>query len=110
MRVLLATDGSDDASTATAWLARFPIPANSHLRVVSAVSIPPSALDLPTVREFEASLRESARQTAEAARTALAHRRTLRAHLREERAFQRALAGAPTLESAHEIVALSARR
>jgi hypothetical protein len=43
-------------------------------------------------------------------RTALAHRRTLRAHLREERAFQRALAGAPTLESAHEIVALSAHR
>jgi nucleotide-binding universal stress UspA family protein len=74
MRVLLATDGSEDASTATAWLARFPIPANSHLRVVSAVSIPPSALDLPTVREFEASLRESARQTAETARTALAHR------------------------------------
>ena len=74
MRVLLTTDGSDDASTATAWLARFPIPANSHLRVVSAVSTPPSALDLPTVREFEASLRESARQTAEAARTALAHR------------------------------------
>ena len=74
MRVLLATDGSEDSSTATAWLARFPIPANSHLRVVSAVSIPPSALDLPTVREFEASLREAARQTAEAARTALAHR------------------------------------
>ena len=74
MRVLLATDGSEDASTATAWLARFPIPANSHLRVVSAVSIPPSALDLPTVREFEASLREAAQQTAETARTALAHR------------------------------------
>ena len=43
-------------------------------------------------------------------RTALAHRRTFRAHLREERALQRALAGAPTLESAHEIVALIARR
>jgi len=74
MRIVLATDGSEDASTATAWLARFPIPANSHLRVVSAVSIPPSALDLPTVREFEASLREAARQTAETARTTLAHR------------------------------------
>ena len=52
----------------------FPLPANSHLRVVSAVSIPPSALDVPTVRDFEASLREAARQTAEAARAALAHR------------------------------------
>jgi hypothetical protein len=43
-------------------------------------------------------------------RTVLAHRRTLRAHLREERALRRALAGAPTLESAHEIAALSSRR
>ena len=74
MRVLLATDGSEDAHNATAWLARFPLPANSRLRVVSVVSIPPSALDVPPVREFEASLREAARQAAEAARTALAHR------------------------------------
>lgn len=74
MRILLATDGSEDASMATAWLAGFPIPTNSLLRVVSAVSIPPSALDLPTVREFEASLRGAARQTAETARAALAHR------------------------------------
>jgi nucleotide-binding universal stress UspA family protein len=74
MRVLLATDGSEDARNATAWLAQFPLPTDSRLRVVSAVSIPPSALDIPTVREFEASLRAAARQTAETARTALAHR------------------------------------
>ena len=74
MRVLLATDGSEDAHNATAWLARFPLPANSRLRIVSVVNIPPSALDIPPVREFEASLREAARQAAEAARTALAHR------------------------------------
>jgi len=74
MRIVLATDGSEDASTATAWLGRFPVPAKSHLLVVSAANIPPSALDLPTVREFNASLREAARQTAETARTALAHR------------------------------------
>jgi hypothetical protein len=43
-------------------------------------------------------------------RTALARRRTLRAHLREERALQRALGAAPTLDSAHEIAALIARR
>jgi nucleotide-binding universal stress UspA family protein len=74
MRVLLATDGSEDARTATAWLAQFPLPTDSRLRVVSAVSIPPSALDIPTVREFEASLREAARHAAEAAHTTLAHR------------------------------------
>ena len=74
MRVLLATDGSEDARTATAYLARLPLPAGSRLRVVSVVSIPPSALDVPTVREFQASLRDAARQTAEAARAALGPR------------------------------------
>jgi hypothetical protein len=43
-------------------------------------------------------------------RTTLARHRSLRAHLREERALQRALAAAPTVESAHEIAALTARR
>ncbi|HET6391195.1 MAG TPA: hypothetical protein VFG13_00095 [Blastococcus sp.] len=39
-----------------------------------------------------------------------ASRRDARRHLREERALARALASAPTVESAHEIAALSARR
>ena len=43
-------------------------------------------------------------------RIALARRRSVRAHLREERALRRAVAAAPTLESAHEIASLSARR
>ncbi|WP_346618677.1 hypothetical protein [Blastococcus montanus] len=43
-------------------------------------------------------------------RTALARRHALRAHLRQERALARAFAAAPTLESAHEIAALGARR
>ena len=43
-------------------------------------------------------------------RTALASARTTRARRRDERDIQRALAAAPTLESAHEIVALAARR
>ena len=43
-------------------------------------------------------------------RTALARRRSARALHRDERAFEHALATAPTLESAHEIVALAARR
>ena len=42
-------------------------------------------------------------------RTALSRHRAVRAHLREERALQRALAAAPTVESAHEISALMAR-
>ena len=74
MRVLLATDGSDDAGTATNWLAQFPLPPGSRLRVVHAISIPPSAIDAPPVREFQQSLRDEGRRTAEAARTALGGR------------------------------------
>jgi hypothetical protein len=43
-------------------------------------------------------------------RTLLRARRAARAHLRDERALAEAIAAAPTVESAHEIVALSARR
>jgi len=42
--------------------------------------------------------------------TALVRSRTARTRRRQERALARALAAAPTLESAHEIVTLSARR
>ncbi|WP_448639099.1 hypothetical protein [Geodermatophilus sp. URMC 63] len=43
-------------------------------------------------------------------RTALTHARATRARRRDDREIARALAAAPTLESAHEIVALAARR
>lgn len=43
-------------------------------------------------------------------RTTITRHRSARAHLREERALARALSRAPTVESAHEIAALSARR
>jgi hypothetical protein len=43
-------------------------------------------------------------------RTRLDRHRSLRAHLRQDRALARAVATAPTLESAHEIAALAARR
>jgi hypothetical protein len=43
-------------------------------------------------------------------RTTLARRRSLRSQHREERALLRAIAAAPTVESAHEIVALAAHR
>ena len=72
MRVLLATDGSEDARTAGAWLTQLPLPAGSRLRVVCAVSIPPSALDVPPVRDFVASLRAEAKRDAETARAELA--------------------------------------
>jgi hypothetical protein len=43
-------------------------------------------------------------------RTAISQHRSIRAHLRQERALERALLSAPTVEAAHEIAALAARR
>ena len=43
-------------------------------------------------------------------RTTLARRSDTRSRLREERALQRALAAAPTVESAHEIATIATRR
>jgi hypothetical protein len=43
-------------------------------------------------------------------RTTINQRRSARAQLREERALLRALSMAPTVESAHEIASLFARR
>ena len=43
-------------------------------------------------------------------RTIVAERRRTRARLREDRAFERLLARAPTVESAHELRSLSTRR
>jgi hypothetical protein len=42
--------------------------------------------------------------------TVLSRHRALRAHLRDDRAFARAVAAAPTLESAHELAAQATRR
>ena len=43
-------------------------------------------------------------------RTTIAEHRRTRARLREDRAFERLLARAPTVDSAHELRALSTRR
>lgn len=74
MRMLLATDGSEDARVAVDWLATFPLPPASRLWVVSVLSIPTPALDVPPMREFQQSMRDEARRVAEAARAALAKR------------------------------------
>jgi nucleotide-binding universal stress UspA family protein len=74
MRVLLATDGSQDAHAATAWLAQFPLPSDAELRVVSAVHLPVAVLDVPPVHELHESLLAEAQRAAEAARATLASR------------------------------------
>jgi nucleotide-binding universal stress UspA family protein len=74
MRVLLATDGSDDARTATEWLATFPLPGSTRLRVITAVMLPPSPIDIPTVREYCQALLDDGARIVESARAVLAAR------------------------------------
>ena len=71
MRVLLATDGSHDARTATTWLRELPLPAPIAIRVLSVAQLPHSTLDIPPVREFNRGLLAAAQQEADAARATL---------------------------------------
>jgi nucleotide-binding universal stress UspA family protein len=76
MRILLATDGSDDARAATEYLAAFPLPADAEVRVLSALLVPawPSAFDIPRVREVHEALQDAARKVTTEARDRLAVR------------------------------------
>jgi nucleotide-binding universal stress UspA family protein len=68
LRVLVATDGSEDALGAARWLARFPLPPRSTILVLSAVVIPPSPITFPGLEELQRSLlAEGRRACAEAA-------------------------------------------
>jgi nucleotide-binding universal stress UspA family protein len=61
MRVLFATDGSKEAEAAATWLSAFPLPANARALVLAVQELPPSPLDIPTVREFDRALLDEAR-------------------------------------------------
>jgi nucleotide-binding universal stress UspA family protein len=65
MRVLMAIDGSEDAKAAMEWLGEFPLPPQSHVRVLQATA---SADALPHGQVIA----EMARQAVEAARVVLA--------------------------------------
>jgi len=84
MRVLLATDGSTDAQAAAAALAEFPLPTDTTVRVMTVAGVTPGSLDIPTVRDFQASLRQEARAVADRTCARLAGRvRTVEAHVVE---------------------------
>lgn len=74
MRIMVATDGSDDARAAVEWLARFPLPADAQPLAITVVTVPPSSLDIPTVRQFQQALRDEGLRTVDAARARLASR------------------------------------
>ena len=74
MRVLLAFDGSDDARAAAESLAEFPLPKPTTLLIVSVVTLPHAALDIPQVREFNDALRRDAQRIVDDARAWLTPR------------------------------------
>lgn len=74
MRVLFATDGSEGADAAATWLAAFPLPTNARALVLAVQELPPSPLDIPTVRDFERALIAEARRTAGRAAATLRER------------------------------------
>lgn len=76
MRVLLATDGSKDAQAAAAYLGEFPLPETANLLVITVVTPPPSPLDIPPVREFNAALLAEGQRVVDEARTLLGPRTT----------------------------------
>lgn len=74
MRVLLATDGSEDARAATAYLKEFPLPGSATIRILTVVTVPSSALDIPSVAAFSESLLAEGRHLGEEARAHLGPR------------------------------------
>jgi nucleotide-binding universal stress UspA family protein len=66
-RILVATDGSHDASEAIGWLGDFPLPADAAIDVVSAVRLP-FAMDQVVALGWREFLTESERVVAEARR------------------------------------------
>jgi hypothetical protein len=61
MGIVLATDGSHDAQEACKWLGGSPPQLDETVRVITVVTVPPSPLDIPPVRDYQASLRHEAR-------------------------------------------------
>jgi nucleotide-binding universal stress UspA family protein len=74
MRVLFATDGSEAAEAAAKWLSVFPMPSNARALVLAVQELPPSPLDIPTVRDFQRALLDEARHTAGRAAATLRER------------------------------------
>jgi nucleotide-binding universal stress UspA family protein len=75
MRVLLATDGSEEALAATDWLLTFPLPRSSTVRVFAVASlaqVPPAELE--SAQEYRRRISQRTGLIASAARDTLARR------------------------------------
>lgn len=71
MRVLLATDGSEEAVAAAEWLPTFPLPTSALVRVLAVAQLPPAR---DGMRELRHRLLDQARQIVREARAVLIRR------------------------------------
>ena len=74
MRVLLATDGSQDATTAAEWLKEFPLPEDVTLLALSVAQIPTTPVPLLTLKELRNAVLADAHRIITETRTLLAPR------------------------------------
>ena len=74
MRVLLATDGSKNASAATRWLARFPLEPATSVLVVAVAPLPVLSTGIPSTRDIEEAIVARAKAAAGAGAAVLRRR------------------------------------
>jgi len=74
MRVLLATDGSKDANSATEWLTGNLLPADATLLALTVATLPAPPIDAQTMKDLRDAILADARRVGEAARALLARR------------------------------------
>ena len=74
MRVLLATDGSKDATSAAEWLKAFPLPEEIAVLALSVAQIPTTPVPLLTLKELRDAVLADAHRIISETRTLLAPR------------------------------------
>jgi len=74
MRVLLATDGSNDATSAAEWLKAFPLPEDVTVFALSVAQIPTTPVPLLTLKELRDAVLADAHRIITETRTLLAPR------------------------------------
>lgn len=74
MRVLVATDGSPNATAALEWLTTFPLPAGTDVLVLAVADVLQPSISRAPIPAFDQAVRDTARRAAGDARAALAAR------------------------------------
>jgi nucleotide-binding universal stress UspA family protein len=74
MRVILATDGSDDARAAAEWLGHFPLPRSARVLTLAVEPVPYAVPDMLMIPALDERARAAVTATAEGAREIVAPR------------------------------------